>query len=55
MGVCGKDWCDFFVFSRHGYYLQRIEFDSDYFSSLKSNADYFFNTYVIPEILNKKK
>ncbi len=34
MGVTGRYWCDFFIYSRHGHYLERILFDPSHWSEL---------------------
>ena len=42
MGITGRTWCDFFVYTSHGFHLERITFDFDYWQQLVEAADYFF-------------
>ena len=51
MGVVGRQWCDFFVFSRGGYFLERVTFDSDFWSHLKSTSAAFFSDNVAPVLV----
>lgn len=55
MGVTGRPWCDFFVYTRHGFHLERIMFDSNLWQQLVGAADYFFTNYVAPELLKMGK
>lgn len=54
MGVTRRKWCDFFVYSKHGHYLERIKFDLERWRALKSAAEYFFRKHITPYLLNNK-
>ena len=55
LGVCGKKWCDFFVYTRHGFYLERVTFNENWWTNLQLAAEFFFIHYVAPELIRKKK
>ena len=40
MGVTGKKYCDFFVYTPHGHHLERIEFDSQFWEKTLKNLNY---------------
>lgn len=54
MGVTGRLWCDFFVYTKHGFYLERIKFDAERWKALESAAQYFFENHIIPYLMNNK-
>lgn len=54
MGVTGRKWCDFFVYSRHGFHLERIYFDSERWAKLKDAAEFFFKEHIAPFLLQIK-
>ena len=51
MGVLGRCWCDFFIYTRHGFYRERIKFDQECWKELVKAAHYFFVEYVAPALL----
>ena len=51
LGVTQRPWCDFFVYSRHGYFLERIAFDSNYWQYCKEMCTDFFTEYVLPNFV----
>ncbi|XP_050404746.2 uncharacterized protein LOC126820664 [Patella vulgata] len=53
MGISHLPWCDFFVYTRHGHFLERIPFDEKHFKNIICNCDQFYSEFVIPTILNK--
>lgn len=52
MGVLERQWCDFFVYSKGGIFLERIEFDRDYWDILQKVCLQFYIRYVVPELVN---
>jgi len=46
MGVVGRQWCDFLVYSRAGYFLQRIPFDATFWQSVQCKCDQFFGEHL---------
>ena len=55
IGVTGRKWCDFFVYSRYGFHLERIHFDTDRWKSLKDGAEYFFRHHIAPYLIQNKE
>ena len=55
MGVTGKPWCDFFVYSRHGFHLERLCLDTERWNTLREAADYFFRNHVASFLVQNKK
>lgn len=51
MGVTGRKWDDFFVYTRHGFFLERILFQPNRWQELLQTAEYFFVHHVAPELL----
>ncbi|XP_078655658.1 uncharacterized protein LOC144902231 [Branchiostoma floridae x Branchiostoma belcheri] len=54
MGVTGRRWCDFYVYSKVGYHLERIHFKEDVWMGAVVAAEQFFNEYVAPELVHRK-
>jgi hypothetical protein len=52
MAVTDRQWCDFFVFTKHGYYLERILFNPQFWSTVVANLEKFFVLFVAPELLS---
>ena len=51
MAITGRKWCDFFVYSVNGYFLQRIMFDEPFYKLIQSNIIEFYKKFVIPELI----
>ena len=51
MGVTKLLWCDFFAYTRHGYYLERVTFDEERWNKLQAAAD-FFSPSLLPQSLH---
>ena len=47
MGVTGRKWCDFFVYSKHGSITVHIPFDDSRWQALVKACDFFFEKYMI--------
>ncbi|CAH1266690.1 Hypp3518 [Branchiostoma lanceolatum] len=54
MGVTGRRWCDFFVYSKAGYHLERIYFNEDFRMGAAVAAEQFFKEYIAPELVHRK-
>ena len=54
LAITGKAWCDFFVYTRHGYVKQRIYPDKKYWDSLASNMELYYLNYVAPELVTRE-
>ena len=54
MGVSGRHYCDFFVYTSSGYHLERIVFDEQFWQSLLSTLQRFWQCYVGPEVISQK-
>ena len=52
MGVLGVSYCDFFVYTTHGYHLERISFNLAIWEKLLENCSNFWTEYVAPELLS---
>lgn len=55
MGVLNCSWCDFFIYSRHGYYIERIIFDPSYWIKLETAAEQFFRCFIGPKLIGMVK
>ena len=54
LAITGKAWCDIFLYTRHGYVMQRIYLDKKYWASLDSNLEFFYINYVAPELVTRE-
>ena len=51
MGVTGRMYTDFFVFTFNGYHLERIKFDQSKWERLLLNLDQFWRNFVAHKLL----
>ena len=51
MAITQKKWCDFFVYTAHGYYLERILFNEAYWLELCENLDFFWINFLSEELV----
>lgn len=51
MGITGKKYCDFFVFSFHGYFLQSIPFEKDFWIDMIVKLEKFWKKFVAEDII----
>ena len=49
-----KHGVTFFVYTRHGYDMQRIYPNEKYWTSLASNPEFFYLNYVAPELVTRE-
>ena len=54
LGVTGLHYCDVFMYTSDGYFLQRIAFDAHFWTELLSRLRFFWQTYVGPALLEGK-
>ena len=52
MGVIGVKYCDFFVYTRHGFLIDRVEFDLEFWQNLLAKVEKFWHNFIAPELLN---
>ena len=52
LALAGRKYCDFIIFTRVRYFMQRIYFDESYWHKLVSNFEFFFKNYVASELLS---
>ena len=55
MGVAKLQWCDFFVYTKHGCYIERITFGEEQWNKLQAAADFFFTHFVATELISISK
>ena len=54
MAVTELSFSDFFVFTIHGHFTERIKFDKDFWSSMFLKLEWFWVNCLAPEILIRK-
>ena len=54
MGVTGRGYCDFFVYTHHGFHLERILFDREHWINILENLKKFWYDHLAPELLLQK-
>ena len=47
LGVCGKKWCDFILFTRKDFIVDRIYFDHEIYSQIVQASRKFFDRYIV--------
>ena len=53
MGVTGKRWCDFLVYTLHGVHLERIMFNQQGCRlQILDAAESSFNNHIAPELVH---
>ena len=55
MAITGRDFCDFFVFSQQGYYLERIVRDRLFWDNLVKDLKLFYSQYIATKIADMNK
>jgi hypothetical protein len=50
MFVTGRKWCDFFVYTCNGTFTERIQYHETYFKDILKSLQYFFFSFVLPEL-----
>lgn len=53
MAISGRHWCDFFVYSRHGFYLERIKFNPGFWSNCFKSLIDFFTKFMAQELITQ--
>ena len=51
MGITKHNKSIFFVYTHHGYFMQRIDFDIELLDQMLIKFNYFWSKYIAPEIL----
>lgn len=55
MGVTGRHYCDFFVFTFHGHICVRVMFNESFFSEMIEDITWFWEKYIIDELLKNEQ
>lgn len=50
LGITGRKWCDFVVWTPQGVSIERIRLDDDFWKSMVLKLERFFDTAVLPEL-----
>ena len=50
--LCRRTYCDFFVYTHAGHFVERIDFDDVYWCSISNNLEYFFLNYLADELVS---
>ena len=54
MAITQRKWCDFFVYTAHGYYIERIVFSEAYWLDICESLDYFWINHLSQELVTEK-
>jgi YqaJ-like viral recombinase domain/PHD-finger len=52
MGITNTKYCDLFVFTSAGHYLERVVFENDIWLKMLADLSLFWRTYVAPHLLS---
>ena len=53
LGVSNNEYCDFFVYTSHGYYLEKINFNENLWAELVDGLTNFWKKIIALELLHK--
>lgn len=53
MAITGRQYCDFVVWSKHSFFIERVYFNEQFWLTESHIAKYFFYKAVMPELLGK--
>ena len=51
MGVTGREWCDFVLYTQRDIFIERIYFDLDLWLHILSKCELFYRKFIIPKLL----
>ena len=51
LGITGKQYAYFFVYTHFGHHLEKIEFDQEYWDEMQKYLVYFWYNYLAPALL----
>ena len=52
LAITHANWCDFCVYTPHGFSIERITFDKSFWKSVVHKLDEFYFKYIIPTLSN---
>lgn len=52
MAISKRNYCDFFVYTHKGYFLERVNFENNYWCQIFNNLEIFFNDYLADELVH---
>ena len=52
LGVCKRKWCDFVLFTKKGYEVDRIYFDKHIYEQIVRKCKTFYERYIIDALVN---
>ena len=55
LAICERQYCDFVCWTEGGMYVERIDYDEEFFEKMRPGLDRFFVEVMLPRILTGKK
>ncbi|XP_069116847.1 uncharacterized protein [Argopecten irradians] len=52
LGVCGKKWCDFILYTKKGFVVDRIYFDAEFYRHIVEKCTAFFDKYIMKSLMD---
>lgn len=52
--ITGRDWCDFFIFTKKGYHVQRISRNKEMWNDLYLKLKSFYYYFMVPSLVHDK-
>lgn len=52
LGVTGKEWCDFFVYTKAGYFLERVHLNQEVWDDIKACVKEFFTKHLAQKLVS---
>lgn len=54
MGVTGRKWCDFVIYTKEDIFVQRVSFDELCWEKLSIACQIFFRQHICPKLLQQE-
>ena len=51
MGICALPYCDIFIYTMHGYFCERVQFDEKFWHEMLCRLKFFWLRCVAPNLL----
>ncbi|XP_062580353.1 uncharacterized protein LOC134242281 [Saccostrea cucullata] len=52
LGMTGKKWCDFFVYTKAGYFLERVHLNQEVWDEIKACVKEFFTKHLAQKLVS---
>lgn len=54
LGISRHSWCDFYIWTLEGTYIERIYFDEVFWSAMLQKLKQFYRQFIVPELFTNR-